>query len=183
MNPCAASVIALRPIAGTPPLMVREPLGEKKAATLAASWLHQAAVYRAAKSRSRFNLSCAINDLRYMRPLDQCVCDAQLEPGGLIDGKLYVMRSPFVRSRAETPMESAEDRASGHPDVAHGSATRATPMVARVQRALTRRAAVRAPGVHGVPVQTGGVIAARCGKPCALCKFCAITSPAVPGCT
>jgi hypothetical protein len=44
MNSCAAAVMAGRPAAGTPPLMVSEPLAAKKAATCAAFWLHQAAV-------------------------------------------------------------------------------------------------------------------------------------------
>jgi hypothetical protein len=37
MKLCAASVMARRPVAGTPPLIVREPFWEKNAATLAAS--------------------------------------------------------------------------------------------------------------------------------------------------
>jgi len=48
MNPCATAVMARRPTAGALSLTRREPLGAKKAATLAASWLHQAAVYREA---------------------------------------------------------------------------------------------------------------------------------------
>jgi len=44
MKDCAEAVIASLPTAGLPSLMVREPSGEKCAATLAASWLHQAAV-------------------------------------------------------------------------------------------------------------------------------------------
>jgi len=49
MNPCAAAVIAARPTAGEPSLIVSEPSGEKNAATLAAFRLHHAAVYRTAK--------------------------------------------------------------------------------------------------------------------------------------
>src|ERR1700680_3019417 len=64
MNPCAASLIAIRPSEGVPPLMVSEPLGEKNAATLAASWLHHAAVYRVAKPRSSVIRSCAIKLLQ-----------------------------------------------------------------------------------------------------------------------
>ena len=44
MNPCAAAVIAVRPIDGGPSLIVREPFSAKNEATLAAFWLHQAAV-------------------------------------------------------------------------------------------------------------------------------------------
>lgn len=44
MKPCAAAVMASLPTAGGPPLMVSEPLGAKNDATLAAFWLHQAAV-------------------------------------------------------------------------------------------------------------------------------------------
>ena len=60
MNPCAASAIALRPREGVPPLIASEPPGEKNAATLAASWLHHADVYRAAKPRSSAILSYAM---------------------------------------------------------------------------------------------------------------------------
>ena len=50
MNPCAAAVIAARPTDGWPSLIFREPFPAKNDATLAASWLHHAAVYRVAKS-------------------------------------------------------------------------------------------------------------------------------------
>ena len=56
MKPCAAAVIAGRPTAGGPPLMVSEPRSAKNAATLAARWLHHAAVYLAANgSRDLFH--------------------------------------------------------------------------------------------------------------------------------
>src|SRR5713226_4632038 len=45
MKPCAAAVIAVRPVEGRPLLIFREPPSAKNAATLAAFWLHQAAVY------------------------------------------------------------------------------------------------------------------------------------------
>jgi hypothetical protein len=57
MNPWAAPVIAGRPTAGAPSLIVRDPCSAKNAATLAASWLHHAAVYFAPNS---FNLSTSI---------------------------------------------------------------------------------------------------------------------------
>jgi len=44
MNDRASSVISHRPTAGVPLLAVNEAPGEKNAATLAGSWLHQAAV-------------------------------------------------------------------------------------------------------------------------------------------
>ncbi len=44
MKPCAAAVIAGRPTAGGPPLMVSEPRSAKNDATPAARWLHHAAV-------------------------------------------------------------------------------------------------------------------------------------------
>jgi hypothetical protein len=50
MKPRASSVMALRPIAGAPSLTRNDAIGEKKLATAAGSWPHQAAVYRRAKS-------------------------------------------------------------------------------------------------------------------------------------
>jgi hypothetical protein len=44
MNPFATAVIASRPMAGLPSLIVRDPSAAKNDATLAGSWLHQAAV-------------------------------------------------------------------------------------------------------------------------------------------
>src|SRR5438132_9982093 len=51
MNPCATSAMASRPTAGSFSFTLSEPFGAKNAATLAASWLPQAAVYRPARSR------------------------------------------------------------------------------------------------------------------------------------
>jgi hypothetical protein len=44
--------MAALPAAGAPPLMVNDPPSAKNAATLAASWLHHAAVYLAPNSCS-----------------------------------------------------------------------------------------------------------------------------------
>jgi hypothetical protein len=52
INPCAALVIAARPTAGVASFILRDPFSAKNEATLAAFWLHQAAVYRAPKSFS-----------------------------------------------------------------------------------------------------------------------------------
>src|SRR5260370_208518 len=48
MNPCAAAVIAVRPTGGVPSLILSDPPSAKNEATLAAFWLHQAAVHRIA---------------------------------------------------------------------------------------------------------------------------------------
>src|SRR4051812_10820531 len=53
MKLCADSVIAARPIDGAPLLIVSDPFSAKNEATCAGSWLHHAAVYRVAKSRTR----------------------------------------------------------------------------------------------------------------------------------
>jgi hypothetical protein len=42
--------MAVRPMAGAPSLICKEPVSAKNAATLDAFWLHQAAVYLVAKS-------------------------------------------------------------------------------------------------------------------------------------
>jgi hypothetical protein len=48
----ADAAVAERPTEGAPLLIWSEPASEKNAATLAAFWLHQAAVYRAPKDFS-----------------------------------------------------------------------------------------------------------------------------------
>jgi len=45
IKPCAAAVIAVLPTEGKPSLIFSDPPSAKNAATHAASWLHQAAVY------------------------------------------------------------------------------------------------------------------------------------------
>jgi hypothetical protein len=55
MKSWAASVIAARPTEGAPSLILSDPFAPKNEATLAAFWLHQAPVYRAAKSFSLFD--------------------------------------------------------------------------------------------------------------------------------
>jgi hypothetical protein len=50
MKPCAAAVIAVLPTEGAPSLIFSDPPSAKNAATLAAFWLHQAAVYLAPNS-------------------------------------------------------------------------------------------------------------------------------------
>src|SRR5882762_9713139 len=50
MKPWAAAMIAVRPTEGAPSLIFSEPPSAKDAATLAAFWLHQAAVYLAPNS-------------------------------------------------------------------------------------------------------------------------------------
>jgi len=64
MKLCAAEVIAVRPTEGDPSLIWREPAGEKNEATFAAFWLHQAAVYRVAKSFSLVNCMALLCDVR-----------------------------------------------------------------------------------------------------------------------
>ncbi len=53
MKPCAVAVIAVRPKEGAPSLIFSEPPSAKKAATLAAFWLHQADVYFVANALNR----------------------------------------------------------------------------------------------------------------------------------
>ena len=60
MNPCAAAVIAVVPTDGVPLLIVSDPSSAKKAATLAAFWLHHAAVYFAPNASS-FAMSIAFS--------------------------------------------------------------------------------------------------------------------------
>jgi len=60
MNDRAAALISSRPTAGAPPLIVNDPSGAKNVATLAASWLHHAALYRSAKFLSSAEISCMI---------------------------------------------------------------------------------------------------------------------------
>src|SRR5215210_441396 len=50
MKPCADAAMAARPTEGAASLILSEPCSAKNAATLAASWLHHAAVYLAANS-------------------------------------------------------------------------------------------------------------------------------------
>ena len=45
MKPWAAAVMAILPAEGAPSLIVSDPLSAKNAATVAAFWLHHAAVY------------------------------------------------------------------------------------------------------------------------------------------
>jgi len=70
MNPWAAAVIAARPTDGVPSLIVRDPCSAKKDATLAAFWLHQAAVYRAAKSFSLFPSIRFLSDVKAVKRLN-----------------------------------------------------------------------------------------------------------------
>src|SRR6266545_6809437 len=75
MNHCATSVMAARPTAGSSSFTRSEPFGAKKAATLAASSLHQAAVYRCANSRR-------LSESAVMRPPSGCLA-LRGEPRGL----------------------------------------------------------------------------------------------------
>lgn len=56
MNPRAAAVIAARPTEASSRLIFSDPVSAKNDATLAGSWLHQAAVYRVANSFIRSRL-------------------------------------------------------------------------------------------------------------------------------
>jgi hypothetical protein len=68
INPCAALVIAARPTAGIASFILRDPFSAKNEATLAASWLHQAAVYRAPKSFSLVESMKLFSDVDAHRP-------------------------------------------------------------------------------------------------------------------
>ena len=64
MNPCAKAEIATRPTAAIPSLIFGDPCSAKNQTTLAAFWLHQAAVYLAPNAVSFVESMRVLSDLQ-----------------------------------------------------------------------------------------------------------------------
>jgi hypothetical protein len=102
MNDRASSAISLRPTAGVPLLTSNAAPGEKNVATAAGSWLHQAAVYRAAKSLI-LAVSVCMGPYRTKRDDDRLTSDSTIVTSIVVNGVIAHNRPEKAMTGSAVP--------------------------------------------------------------------------------